>query len=278
VPSKGKKEVAIVAALPWLNERDIVDFAQLQDEPGAPLVQYSERVRAALRTLSEGFERDAISISVAHLLVDNATIGTGGGERELHMAWGIYGVPADALPVAAQYIALGHVHKPQEVRCGTKAAYSGSLLQLDFGEREQDKSVNLVEVHARQPATITPLPITAGRSLIDIGSPSKGVGLDDLAQYRELNDSAWFRVFVDVDTPVADVAQAVRAELPSAVDVVRVKGADLTADERETLANLGPFEMFTRYYESQKGNPPSRETIELFRRLLTEEQHAPADA
>jgi hypothetical protein len=36
--------------------------------------------------------------------------------------------------------------------------------------------------------------------------------------------------------------------------------------------------MFTRYYESQKGNPPSRETIELFRRLLTEEQHAPADA
>jgi exonuclease SbcD len=278
VDSKDGKERAILAALPWLNERDVVDFAELQDEPGAPLVQYSERVRAALRTLSEGFERDAISISVAHLLVDNATVGMGGGERELHMAWGIYGVPADALPVAAQYVALGHVHKAQEVRCGTKAAYSGSLLQLDFGEREQDKSINLVEVHARQPATVTPLPITAGRRLIDVGSPAKGVGLNDLAEYRELNDGAWFRVFVDVDTPVADLAQAVRAELPSAVDVVRVKGADLTPDERETLSNLGPFEMFTRYYESEKGNPPSTDTLELFRRLFTEEQHAPADA
>jgi exonuclease SbcD len=175
-------------------------------------------------------------------------------------------------------VALGHVHKAQEVRCGTKAAYSGSLLQLDFGEREQDKSINLVEVHARQPATVTPLPITAGRRLIDVGSPAKGVGLNDLPEYRELNDGAWFRVFVDVDTPVADLAQAVRAELPSAVDVVRVKGADLTPDERETLSNLGPFEMFTRYYESEKGNPPSTDTLELFRRLFTEEQHAPADA
>ena len=128
VASRDGREKAVVAALPWLNERDMVDFGQLQEEMGAPLVQYSERVRAAMRGLAAGFDRDAISVSVAHLLVDDAMVGPGGGERELHMAMGIYGVQPDALPTAAQYVALGHVHKNQEVRCGTKAAYSGSCL------------------------------------------------------------------------------------------------------------------------------------------------------
>jgi hypothetical protein len=53
-----------------------------------------------------------------------------------------------------------------------------SLLQLDFGEREQDKSVNLVEVHPRRPAEVTQLSITAGRRLIDVGTPHAGVALN----------------------------------------------------------------------------------------------------
>ena len=143
---------------------------------------------------------------MAHLLVDDAMVGPGGGERELHMAMGIYGVRPEALPTAAQYVALGHVHKNQEVRCGTKAAYSGSLLQLDFGEREQEKYVNLVEIHAKQPAQVTQLPITAGRKLIDIGSPVKGVNLNELSQYAEQGADAWYRVFIDLDIPVANLA------------------------------------------------------------------------
>jgi DNA repair protein SbcD/Mre11 len=280
VQSRDGREKATVAALPWLNERDVVDFAQLQEEVGAPLLQYSERVRAALRGLASHFDPSAVSVSVAHLLVDDAMVGPGGGERELHMAMGIYGVQPDALPTAAQYVALGHVHRNQEVRCGTKAAYSGSLLQLDFGERTQEKYVNLVEVHARQPAQVTRLPITAGRKLVDIGSPARGVNLNDLSRYAEQNDDSWFRVFVDLDTPVANLSQMVRAELSSAVHVERAKGYAEESVAPETLDRLGPTEMFTRFYESSLGRDrtPSAETLELFRRLLTEEEHAPAEA
>jgi exonuclease SbcD len=280
VASRDGREHAVVAALPWLNERDMVDFAQLQEEMGAPLVQYSERVRAAMRGLASGFDRDAISVSVAHLLVDDAMVGPGGGERELHMAMGIYGVQPEALPTAAQYVALGHVHKNQEVRCGTKAAYSGSLLQLDFGERMQEKYVNLVEVHAKQPAKLTPLPITAGHKLIDIGSSVKGVNLNELSRYADQGEDAWYRVFIDLDIPVANLAQMVRAELPTAVHVERAKGYVEESAAPETMERLGPAEMFTRFYESSLGRErsPSLETLELFRRLLTEEEHAPSEA
>ncbi len=135
VQSRDRRERALVATLPWLNERDVVDFARLQEEPGSSLIQYAERVQVALEALTARFEPDTINVAMAHLLADDAMVGPGGGERELHMAMGIYGVRREALPVAAQYVALGHVHKPQEIACATKAAYSGSLLQLDFGER-----------------------------------------------------------------------------------------------------------------------------------------------
>jgi DNA repair protein SbcD/Mre11 len=281
VQSRDKRERAVVAALPWINERDVVDFTRLQGETGAPLMQYAERVQEAMRVLADGFEPEAVSVLVTHLLADDAMVGPGGGERELHMAMGIYGVKRAALPVGAQYIALGHVHKAQDISCASRAAYSGSLLQLDFGERDQQKYVNLVEVHARQPAVVTQLPISSGRRLVDIGMPGHGVPLNELARYKEETADAWARVFVDVDIPVANLAQLVRAELPNAVHVERarsVSGADTS--EVETRAHLGPVEMFTRFYEGSlgRGHEPSAETLALFRTLLNEEEHETAEA
>jgi exonuclease SbcD len=279
VTSRDGKERALIATLPWLNERDLVDFARLQEEPGSPLIQYAARVEAALRALTDGFSPHACNIAMAHLLAEDAMVGPGGGERELHMSMGIYGVKRGALPVAAQYVALGHVHRPQEIACATKAAYSGSLLQLDFGERHQEKSVNLVEVHARQPAQVTQLAISAGRQLTDIGSPERGVTLPELSQFQELNDTSWFRVFVDLDMPVANLPQLVRNELSSAVHVERAHGRVDDSEGPETFERLGPVEMFAKFYESNlgRGKPANEETMTLFRRLLTEEEHASAE-
>jgi DNA repair protein SbcD/Mre11 len=283
VESRDGREKATVAALPWVNERDVVDFSRLGDERSAPLVQYEERLKSAMTKLTDAMRSDAIGILMAHLLVDEARVGRGGGERELHMNMGIYGINKSSLHPPghqhAQYMALGHVHKAQALINSPAAWYSGSLLQLDFGEVEQEKSVNLVEVHARQPAQVTRLPITAGRRLVDVGSPERGVSLNELTRYRDQADECWFRVHVNLDIPIANLADVVRAELPSAVDVKRARSRVDDAPEPETMEQLGPVEMFQRFYESSLGRdrPPSEETLELFRRLLTEEDHALAD-
>ena len=47
---------------------------------------------------------------------------------------------------SASYVALGHVHRPQAVRgAPSPTRYAGSLLQLDFGEKEQTKSVTVAD-------------------------------------------------------------------------------------------------------------------------------------
>jgi exonuclease SbcD len=219
---------------------------------------------------------------MAHALVNDATVGVGGGERALHMAMGIYGIARQRLPNAAQYIAFGHVHKAQELVKSPAAWYCGSLLQLDFGETEQEKSVNLIELHAREPAAITRLPIDKGvRRLVDIGTPVHGIGLNELAALRDEAGDAWLRVFVDLDLPVANLPALVREQLPNAVHVERTRpsaaAVEAAASRPESRA---PEEMFAAFYKSSlgRGNEASAGTMTLFRRLLSEEADAAADA
>lgn len=280
VQSRDGKEKAQIAALPWVAEREAVDFGQLQASEAAPLVQYAERLSSAMRALTAGYRPDSCNIMLAHLFLQNAVVGPGGGERELHMSMGIYGVNPQQLPAEPQYIGLGHVHKAQAVRKSPAVWYSGSLLQLDFGEREQAKSVNLVEVHPRRPAEVSQLPITAGRALIDIGSPAAGVPLNELEAYAGKIGDAWLRVFVDVDMPVANLPALVRDVLPNAVHIERVQNGAQKDVLRPSLTGLGPVEMFDTFYKSElgRGREPSDHTRDLFRQLLEEETRAASEA
>jgi exonuclease SbcD len=281
IPSRDASETALVAALPWIEQRQAVDFEQLQAGQGAPLAAYAERVREVMAILAGSFRPDTVNVLLSHVLLNNAVVGKTGGERELHLDMGIYGVNPQMLPTSAQYIALGHVHKPQAPRKSPAVHYSGSLLQLDFGEVDQDKSVNLVEVHPRRPAEVTPLPITAGKKLYDIGVEQKGINLSELPVYAAMYppDAAWLRVFVDVDVPVANLTGLVKEKLPNAVIVQRVRSMD-GATEGPQTAGMGPEDLFRAFYRSKlgRGREASDETMKLFRDLLEEESRETASS
>ena len=97
----------------------------------------------------KGLPADTVNIVLAHLLVDGARVGT--GERELHLGQ-VYGVNPQQLPSAVQYIGLGHLHRPQEILAPAKTRYPGSLIELDFGEQEQDKSVVVLDAQPQRAA------------------------------------------------------------------------------------------------------------------------------
>jgi DNA repair protein SbcD/Mre11 len=273
IHSRDKAETALIAALPWVAERDAIDFATLSLEPGQSNSQYGERIRHGLETLCESFRADTVNILVSHLFVDEAQIGPGGGERPLSISLGIYGVPRQMLPMTPQYIALGHVHKPQAVRPSPPAWYSGSPLQQDFGETRQEKFVNLVQAHPGQHADVTQLPMTAGRPMLDVGTSIHGVHLADLPSYAEQGAEAWLRVFVELDEPLANLPSVVREQLPNAVHVERIQRATETPVSGPTLTKLGPEELFGAFYRSSlgRGQEPTALTAALFHELLQEE-------
>jgi DNA repair protein SbcD/Mre11 len=157
-------ETAQIAVLPWVPEFKIVDTCQMMNPEDTWYEAYSENVAAMCRYLSAGFSEKTINLLVGHLFTYGAE--TSGSERAVHVTQP-YAVKPAQLP-QAQYIALGHIHKPQEIGSSSRCFYSGSPLQLDFGEREQQKRVVIVDVKAGFPANIESIALVSGRRLREI--------------------------------------------------------------------------------------------------------------
>jgi exonuclease SbcD len=265
VPSRDGRETALVAALPWVPERRVVAFDDLLQSQEEPFKQYADRTAKMLDYLSRPFRADTVNIVLAHILIDGAVIGPGGGERPLHLGQA-YAISAERLPARAQYIALGHVHRPQEVVTAAPTHYAGSLLQLDFGEREQSKSVLLVDVHPSLPAHVQPVPLSAGKELRDVSG--------SLAELQSLADDAgdaFLRVFVRADGAVANLAEQVRAILPNAVDVRCIRPGEPAQEKQRELLAMGPDELFATFHQQARGHQAPEAVLALFRRLYEEE-------
>ena len=148
----------------------------------------------------------------------------------------------------------------------SQARYAGSLIQLDFGEREQDKSVVVVEATSGKPAKAEPIPITAGRKLIDVEGTFEQIGL----RATDVGD-AYLRVFVDTDGPVPGIADRVRELLPNAVDVHLRYERDEGGADGDPLSSLRPRDQFLAYFRASHGAEPGDALMAAFDELAEEE-------
>lgn len=237
------RERALVATLPFVPERKIVDTTAIVERADGH-GRYGERIAQVLDHLATGFRGDTVNLVLAHLLVSGSRFGT--GEKKLHLGE-IYGVDPSRLPASAHYTALGHLHRPQEIPgAPCRAAYAGSLIELDFGEREQDKRAVLVEARPGRPATLTDVPLTAGRRLRDVrGTPAS------LEQQKADLGDAFLRVMVDVPEPTPGIEDKIRALLPHAVEVTAAwpRRADDAAAPK--ARSNDPTELFAAFYRRE---------------------------
>jgi exonuclease SbcD len=267
--TKGE-ETARIAAIPWVQEGRVIDAAEVLGLDHEQHQTYAERTAEIYRAMCAPFAKPAaaetINILAGHLFVDGAVLAdVDGSERLLHIGRA-YGVPPAALPSTPQYIALGHIHQPQEVvSAAAPAAYSGSLLQLDFGERDQQKVVRVIDARPGRPVVHETVPLTRGRRLTELRG-----SLDEVLARAGEVDGAYVRVVLDVERPEPGLAHRVREAIPLAVDVRLDYERDEQADQPSELAHLSPRELFERYYRTQHGTAPEPELLALFAELLDE--------
>ncbi|HXG35700.1 MAG TPA: exonuclease SbcCD subunit D [Dehalococcoidia bacterium] len=268
--SRDGQETAVIAALPWVSERKVRTWEVLQ-QSGDSFLEYAAGVSAMIEYLCRSFRPDSISILLAHLMLDGAFVGPDGGERPLHLGQ-TYAIRPQALPVSAQYVGLGHLHRGQEIRPAPPVRYAGSLLQLDFGEAGQQKSVTIVEASPGLPAHAREVPLTKGRRLHSIGSRDAGVALAEiraLADNPEYGDG-FLRVYVSLDGPVPALADQVREFLPNAVDIIPELTNAPAQQEQRDLMTLSPEDLFLAFCRERRGGEPAPELMQLFHRLYQE--------
>lgn len=258
-------EMAQIAVLPWVPEFKIVDICQMMNPEDTWYEAYSDNVAAMCRHLSSGFSEKTVNILVGHLFAYGAE--TSGSERAAHITQPFAVKPAQ-LP-QAQYIALGHIHKPQEIGSSSRCFYSGSPLQLDFGERDREKRVVIVDVKAGFPANIESIPLVSGRRLREVITT-----LSKLPSVPSDTGTDFLRVIVESDTKISGLSQQVCELLPYALDV-RQK-VTLIPHEPSPVAAVSqnPRELFERFVRERRNTTASAEMLTKFEELYNEAKDA----
>ena len=134
-----------IVALPWITRSALLAREEYRadsaDELGRRVI---ERVTAALEAEVAELDPDLPAVLLGHLSLGGATFGS---EQSIMLGQDLILNRGDLQPGAFDYIALGHIHKHQQVGPGTPpTVYSGSLERIDFGEEREEKGFVIVEI------------------------------------------------------------------------------------------------------------------------------------
>ncbi|MTC43895.1 exonuclease subunit SbcD [Providencia sp. wls1921] len=267
----------LVCAIPFLRPRDIqVSIAGQSSEEKQLSLQnaihehYQSCYQKAVEQRTE-LNLDIPIIATGHLTVVGAELTD--SVREIYIGT-LDAFPSGAFP-PADYIALGHIHRPQLIGGQAHIRYSGSPIALSFDESQQQKSVCLVEFNQHQFANVILLPIPVFQPLLSLKGSLKELQkqLMDLP-VKENELPIWLDIEVATQDYLGDIQQRIEAltqELP--VEVVRLRrarqaqtGQNLTP-QNETLNELTAEEVFTRRLteESLEDKALEQRLLQLFK-------------
>ena len=166
------------------------------------------------------------------------------------------------------YVALGHIHGPQQVGRET-VRYCGTPLKYSFSEAKHQKSVTVVELGEKGAVSVRTVPLTPMR---------------DLAELRGTYEELTFRGFYQGTSYPRDYVHITltdEEDIPDAVSKLRIIYPNLMKldyDNKRTRAGIvlegaedqqrSPLELLEEFYEKQNGQPMGEEQRAFAKNLM----------
>lgn len=245
---------AILCPIPFLRPRDIqrsqsgLDGHEKQHALMTAIREHYQQCYDAAVQL-RGTQNLPI-IATGHLTTVGAT--TSDAVRDIYIG-SLDAFPAQYFP-PADYIALGHIHRPQKVGGCEHIRYSGSPIALSFDETHRAKSVFLVSFDADKLPHIETLEVPVTQQLVTL----KGSLMDISQQLEQWRHSpsetkVWLDIEVTTDEYLNDMQRQIQdlaASLPVEILLIRrsrVQRERMMANPlKETLSELSATEVFER--------------------------------
>lgn len=253
---------AILCAIPFLRPRDIQrsQAGQSAEDKQSDLQQAIAEHYAQLFAKAAA-ARDALGVTVPIIGTGHlTTVGVSLSEsvRDIYVG-SLTAFPTDAFP-AFDYLALGHIHRPQKVGGFEHIRYSGSPIALSFDEAKQQKELLQVDLDSTGLRAVESIAIPCFQRLISLSGSLAELEKQfaELAEQLDPKAVAWLEIQVEMDDYYADLDERVTAlcaDLP--VEILRVrrlrgnKVASLTRESGEVLAELSPDEVFAKRLQSE---------------------------
>lgn len=247
--------------LPWMTEEKI---KSLYPEERDGINGLTDAYRVAVNHMREKFIPGKHHLLLSHAFITNAETSTSDRAAEIGFATQ---VPASVFE-GFDYVALGHIHKPQKVNPFIR--YSGSPMAYSFGREErQEKSVTLIDT-AAMTQQVVPLPLLHRWTTLTDCYEALLAG-----EYPEEIRNGYVRLNV-TDTAVGlDMLSRLRQVYPNALVVAgkTYDGEDttitLTMEQLEQMES-DPAEVFKSFCREEMGQEATDHFLQLFAQAVEE--------
>ena len=220
---------------------------------------------------------DAIACAVAHMPIDptrrNVLVthqfvtGAVRCESEELSVGGSDNVDA-AVFAPFDYVALGHIHGPQNVG-SAHIRYCGTPLKYSFSEARQQKSVTVVELAEKGALTVRTVPLKPLRDLIELRGRFQEITAREC--YQAIDANAYVHVTLTDEDDVPEAIGKLRAVYPNLMkldyDNSRTRGSAEILGAAE-VERRSPLELFGAFYEQQNNQPLSDAQRAYLTRLI----------
>lgn len=273
---------AVVCAIPFIRPRDLLHSQAGQSAEDKQL-GLQQAIKAHYQQLFELAKQQRETLGLALPIIATGhltTVGASASEsvREIYVG-SLEAFPTRDFP-AADYIALGHIHRPQKVAGLEHIRYSGSPIALSFDELNQPKQVLLVDLNEQGLQQVEAVSVPCFQPLASLRGDLKQLKIliAEQAMRGSKQQPVWLDVQVSSDDYLSDLQSHVSQlceGLP--VEVLRVRRmrenttASLQSLQSETLDELSVTEVFERRLQHESlSAEQTQQLTQLFRQVLDE--------
>ncbi len=251
-----------VIAMPWISRSSLM--ANLEMSATNPSEVFSN-MELRISELIEGWlskaDRNLPVILTAHASIEGAIFGA---ERMVMLGSDLVLPTALVKDKRLDYVAMGHIHKPQDVNHGAHppVIYPGSIERVDFGEAQDDKFFIIAEVTCGA-TKVEWMQLTGARPFID-----RRVTLQSEENVTEVLKAALPRpkelseaiVRLTVEYPreydILIDESALRKYAEKAFEFHLVKKPQSRARTRiaegQVVSSLSPLDLLSQYFDASK--------------------------
>ena len=220
---------------------------------------------------------DAVGAAIAHMNIDPSrrnvllchqfVTGAATCESEELIVGGTDNVDA-AVFDGFDYVALGHLHGPQNVG-SSRIRYCGTPLKYSFSEASQYKSVTVAELGEKGDLTLHTVPLTPRHDMRVIQGTFAQLTAENSDAAGERED--YLHIILTDEEDVPEALGRLRLVYPNILklsyDNTRTRTSQ-SVDRAQRVAQKSPLELFEELYETQNNQPMSQEQRDFAQRLI----------
>lgn len=229
--------------------------------PEQEIITYEDAVRTVLENTN--INKEERNVLVCHQFVTGAEI----SDSEEFAVGGLDCIEASVFD-DFDYVALGHLHKPQKVRRETMR-YAGSPMKYSLSEAGHVKSVTIIDIGCKgSEPEIKQLPLNAPHDVRQV----KGM----MAEVMSMDYSEdYVKVIITDEMIPPDVRVTVTTVFPNLIKLTvqnrRTMEEYVAATAFETIENKSKIELFCDFYQMQNnGIRPEKVQVKIMEDILKE--------